>query len=344
MTALLYTAVLAGPAPFAGPLRGLRPGPVQTWAGLEALSLFPVSADDRPQFVPPLRHLKLDGVRTYGTLALRNTAERGLLVAPAHVGFFQEGAQNHATSRALVLEAGETLVADDCFCIQQAQGGLLREARGRFLTLPLGLRRAALEVRGRKGFGRLWESIDTFTRGYGVTRGGHLERFLRPYFARLQPFRHGLEALPGQVGAAYFVAGRLAGVELAPNPAYWLELAPVLAIYGYGPTALQAADRGLVPPRERLDVDGLAGLDDLAGRLEAARRQQQDRHADEVRKHLDDLAGDWVTDEVRHGLKVQTHLGRRWAGQAVREGDAIVYLTLFADPLARTAAEAAVSE
>ncbi len=344
MTALLHTPVYAGPAPFAGLLRGLRPGPVQTWAGLEALALFPASAEGRSQFVPPLAHLKLDGVRTYGTLVLRNTAERGLLVAPAHVGFFQEGAQNHATCRALVLEAGETLVADDCFCIQQAQGGLLREAQGRFLTLPLGLRRTALEKRGQQGFSRLWADIDGFTRGYGVARGGHLERFLRPYFPRLQPFRHGLEALPGQVGAAYFVAGRLAGVEVAPNPAYWQEFAPLLAIYGYGPAAVRAADRGLVPPRERIDVEGLADLDDLAGRLEASRRRQQERHADAVRKHLDDLGGDWVTDEVRHGLAVQTHLGRRWAGQAVREGGALVYLTLCTDPLERTSAEEAVSE
>jgi len=34
------------------------------------------------------------------------------------------------------------------FCIQQAQGGLLQEAQQRFLMLPLGLRRAALEQRG----------------------------------------------------------------------------------------------------------------------------------------------------------------------------------------------------
>jgi hypothetical protein len=346
MTFALTTAAPAAPPAFRGLLRGLRPGPVQTWGGLEALSLFPAAADPRPQFVTPLPHLKLTGVRTYGTVEVRNTAARGLLVAPMHVGFFQEGAQNHATSRAFVLEAQETLVADDCFCIQQAQGGLLREAQGRFLMLPLGLRRRALEERGRRGFGRLWGDIDAFTRRYGVTRGGHLERFLRPYFARLQPFRHGLEALPGQVGAAYFVAGRLAGVEVAPNAAYWQDLAPVLAIYGYGPAAVLARERGLVPPRRPLDLDGLIDLDDLAGRLEASRRDHQGRCAEQVRGEIDRGAEEevWAVEEERHGLGVETLLAEHWAGQRVCEGEELVYLSLFADPLARTAAGAGVSK
>jgi hypothetical protein len=342
MTLALQAATPVAPA-FDGLLRGLRPGPVQTWGALEALTLFPTTAAERPQFVAPLRHLKLAGVRTYGTLELRNTAERGLLVAPAHVGFFQEGAQNHATSRALVLEAGETLVVDDCFCIQQAQGGLLHEAQQRFLMLPLGLRRRALEQRGTRGFSRLWDAIDGFTRLYGVARGGHLERFLRPYFGRLQPFRHGLEALPGQVGAAYFVAGRLAGVDVAPNPAYWQDLAPVLAIYGYGPAAVLAADRGQVAPRFPPDLRGLADRDDLAARLEDARRRHQCHHAGQVREQVDALAGGWVTDENRHGLRVETLLADPWAGQAVRERGELVYLSLFAPALPRTSGEAAVS-
>jgi hypothetical protein len=330
MTLAQKTARVAAPPAFTGLLRGLRPGPVLTWGGLEALSLFPADPADRPQFVPPLSNLKLAGVRTYGKLELHCTAERGLLVAPMHVGFFQEGAQNHATSRALVLEAGERLVVEDGFCIQQAQGGLLKEAQQRFLMLPLGLRRAALEHRGRTGFGRLWGDIDTFTRQYGVARGGHLERFLRPYFARLQPYRHGLEALPGQVGAAYFVAGRPAGVEVAPNPAYWQDLSPILAIYGYAPAAVLALDRGLVEKREPLVLDGLEDLDDLADRLAAARGRQRDGYAEVLRREVDGLGDGWAGDEARHGLQVQTLLGPHWAGQRVRERDDLVYLSVFA--------------
>ena len=70
-----------------------------------------------------MEHLKLVKVPTYGTVVLRNTATQGLLIAPMHIGFFQDDAQNHATSRVLLIEAGELLEANDCFCIQQSQGG-----------------------------------------------------------------------------------------------------------------------------------------------------------------------------------------------------------------------------
>jgi hypothetical protein len=343
MTVALKTALPAAPPAFTGLLRELRPGPVQTWGGLEVLSLFPARPEVRSAFVPPLSSLKLAGVHTYGKLELHSTAERGLLVAPMHIGFFQEGAQNHATSRALILDAGERLVVEDCFCIQQAQGGLLKEAQQRFLMLPLALRRAALERRGDCGFSRLWGDIDTFTRQYGVARGGHLERFLRPYFPRLQPYRHGLEALPGQVGAAYFVAGRLAGVEVAPNPAYWQDLSPILAIYGYAPSAVLAQDRGLGAKRQPLDLDGLEDLDDLAARLQTDRSRQQHDQAEAVRREVDGLDG-WVRDETRHGLQVQTLLGQRWAGQRVCERDELVYLSVFASEVARTSEPAGASE
>ncbi len=343
MTLALKTPELAAPPAFTGLLRGLRPGPVLTWGGLEALSLFPADPAERSQFVPPLSNLKLAGVHTYGKLELHSTVERGLLVAPMHIGFFQEGAQNHATSRTLVLDAGERLVVQDCFCIQQAQGGLLQQAQQRFLMLPLGLRRAALGHRGTTGFSRLWGDIDTFTRQYGVARGGHLERFLRPYFPRLQPYRHGLEALPGQVGAAYFVAGRLAGVEVAPNPAYFCDLSPILAIYGYAPAAVLALDRGLGCQRQPLALDGLEDLDDLAGRLQIARSRQQHRRTEVVRREVDGLE-DWTSDEVRHGLEVQTLLGPRWAGQRVREQKELIYLSVFAPEWARTSEEPDASE
>src|SRR5579859_909353 len=130
---------------FQGLLAGLRPGQLQAWGLLDVMPLFSAEArGERTQFVAPLEHLKIVRVASYGTLILQNTAKQGTLIAPMHIGFFQEGAQNHATSRVLILEAGKTLTADDCFCIQAAQGGLLKEAQQRFILLPLSLRTAAL--------------------------------------------------------------------------------------------------------------------------------------------------------------------------------------------------------
>ena len=273
---------------------------------------------------------------TYGTVVLRNTSPDHRLIVPMHIGFFQPGAQNHATSRALVLEAGETLSVNDCFCIQASQGGLLKEAQQRFVMLPLGLRQYALAKRHTQGFSRLWADIDGYTRQYGLATGGHLERFLRPNFDQLLPLRHALEAVPGQVGAAYFVAGRLAGVEVMPNEACWQEMSPILAIYCYGPEALCAERRGYQRVGEPLDLECLADVDDLAHRLRDVRAREATQRADIVNE-LATLVFDQQVDEDRHGLRIATLGFSSWLGQAVRDPECrvprrqVVYASVFRD-------------
>jgi hypothetical protein len=322
-------------AAFAGLLTGLVAGPVQAWGQLEVVGLF--RTDDRldlGRYTSPVESLKLVRVPRYGTMVLHNSAPEGLTIVPMHVGFFQEGAQNHATSRVLILRAGETCEADDCFCIQQAQGGLLKEAQQRFLVLPLGLRAAALQKRGKNDFSRLWRDIDGYTRRFGIARGGHLERFLRPYFRRLMPFRHAFETVPGQVGAAYFVAGWPVGVELAPTAIVWRDLAPILNIYCYGPAALLAEREDYSTGRSAPDLVGLADLDDLADRLDRSRRQ----HAIARSEALGALAAaGWSCHDetVRHGLTIRTIGWESWAGQVVLDGSDMMYLSVFRDLPAR---------
>ena len=88
------------------------------------------------------------------------------------------------------------------FCVQAAQGGLLKEAHQRFLMLPLALRHGALANPHTEGHSRLRGEIDGYTRHYGVATGGHLQRFLRPNFGLLLPLRHALEAVPSELRAA----------------------------------------------------------------------------------------------------------------------------------------------
>nr|BBH94164.1 hypothetical protein KTA_23630 [Thermogemmatispora argillosa] len=322
-------------SPLMGLLAHLAPGPLLSWGLLEVIGLFPVSVDQEQRharFAPPLRSLELVGSPSYGTLVLRNRATDGVLVLPMHVGFFQPGAQNHATSRVLILDAGETLTVDDCFCIQQSQSGTLRQAQQRFCMLPLGLRRAAFELQGVKDFSQLWKAIAAYSRRYGINYGGHLERWLRPSFSQLLPYRHALELQPGQVGAAFFLAGRLVGVELAPNSAYWAELMPILLIYCYGAAALLAQRQGRALARSTLDLTGLRDLDDLQRRLEEARREEQ-------RLYLAQLCS--VAELHKHARLVEVHAGLRvlsishseWFGQAVYADSEVVYLSLFRSEL-----------
>ncbi len=326
-----------------GLLGGLATGQHQSRGLMDMLALLPAGptgSGGRDRYVPPLEAVKLVEVPDYGTMVLRNTS-KGLLVVPMHIGFFQAGAQNHATSRALVLDAGETLRVEDCYCIQESQGGYLKEAQQRFLMLPLGLRPAASERRAAGDFGSLWQDIDGFNRFFGIARGGHFERFLRPHFGKLQAFRHAFELQPDQVGAAYFVGGRLTGVELTPNPAYFAQLFPVLNIYCYGPAELAARRRRWESHREPLDLAGLADLEDLRRRLHQARHDER-RALTAHLEHLADLPLEVKVEEDRLGLRVQTVRHGAWSGQLVHTGEQTVYLSLFRDVVAdATAAEEA---
>lgn len=317
---------------FPGLLKGLVPGQLQSWGTLEALPLFPenMEGNGHRHFVSPLEHLKLVRVPSYGTLVLENASKSGTLIAPMHIGFFQPGAQNHATSRVLLFGPGKAQTVDDAFCIQAAQGGLLHEAQQRFIILPLSLRKAALAKRGQAQFSRLWQDIDAYNRRYGIARGGHLERFLRPYFHRLMRFRHALELLPGQVGAAYFVAGHLVGVEIAPNAAYWQDIWPILNIYCYGAAALLAERHQLKTPDHAISLDGLTDLDDLAHRLMLDRQQQTSERVDLLHA-FSKLSWQQTDTEKQNGLYIM-HLSQgEWSGQAVREWNNQVYLSVFRD-------------
>ena len=314
-----------------GLLAGLMPGHLQSWGLLDVVALHSTpSRTEDTKFLSPLEHMKLVRVPTYGTLILQNLSSQGVVIVPMHVGFFQVGAQNHATSHIVILGAGRTQEVKDCFCIQQSQGGFLKEAQQRFIILPLALRKAALDKRGTVGYARLWQDIDGYNRRYGIARGGHLERFLRPYFSRLLPYRHALETEPGQVGAAYFIAGKLVGVEVAPNSAYWEDIGPILTIYCYGSAALLGERRNLQAVRQAIDVEGLSDIDDLARRLAETREQE---HAGRV-KLIEEVSGqawDFSVEAETQGLRI-VHLSHgQWAGQMVKDGQNLVYLSAFRD-------------
>lgn len=325
----------ATPYQFRGLLSGLQAGPTLSWGLLEVVALHRTQADEahRPGFALAHEHLKLVEVESYGTVVLENTSARDPLIVPMHIGFFQPGAQNHATSRTLIIGAGERPTIRDCFCVQAAQGGLLQEHQQRFLMLPLSLRAEALRSQRQEEFSRLWSAIDEYTRYHGIVTGGHLERFLRPNFARLLPLRHALENVADQVGAAYFIGGRLAGVEVAPNTAYWQELAPILTMYCYGPAALLAERRGCERVAESLDLEALVDLDDLAARLRDVRIREAATRAEIVEEFACQQWGE-TREEDSHGLQLATLKSASWSGQLIRDaGKQLRYASVFRDVL-----------
>ncbi|WP_306359728.1 ARPP-1 family domain-containing protein [Nocardia sp. CC227C] len=305
------------PSPLALP--GYRLGVPQR-AG--ALTMVPVYGPGRPGIVPPRSGLKLKRVVGYGNVELHNGSDSGVAIVPLHIGYIQDGAQNHALCSAALLAAGQTRLFRDACCVQAAQGGYLEGRDQWFFVLPWELRTRALELRGREGYSKLWPDIAAVNRCYGLPERGHLEQILTRKRAVLTRFRSRLERVPEQLGAVFFVGERFAGLELAPDPRFFAEMWMPLVCFAYGVAAWQAEPEPVDPvPFEATDLAGIRTA------LERSRAERD--HAVLARlPAAGDLAA--VEEERYLGLRLHTVTGSGLAGQVVSESGRVVYASIFA--------------
>jgi hypothetical protein len=332
------------------------------------MSVLPVFGPDAGQaFAPPLSGLKLGGVkRGYGNVELSNGMP-GVAIVPLHMGYIQDGAQNHALCRSAFLGPGQNVVFEDACCVQQAQGGFLADREQWFFVLPLALREEALALRGTKAFGKLWPAIAALSARLGFDNRGHLEQVIcrrRPF---LTQYQSRFELLDGQTGALFFLRDRLVGVELAPSADYFREVWFPLLCFCYGTAAMELEQRdgqaevvrragrkalraepalvgaGVSDVRDVGDVvveDGpepfpAKDLADLRRCLADARWERQRR----LREPL--LAAkperyDLREEERYLGLRLLTAVGQNLAGQVVQE-DGPTGRTVYASLTARAA-------
>ncbi|MEW2354350.1 DUF6569 family protein [Spirillospora sp. NPDC029432] len=293
-----------------------------------ALTMVPVTGPPYPGIAPPRTALKLTRVAGYGRLELSNAAAGGVAIVPLHIGYVQDAAQNHALCRSAFLAPGQSLMFEDACCVQQSQGGYLAERDQWFFVLPLELRARALELRGVHDYAKLWNDITALNRGCGLPARGHLEQILSRRRPVLTQFQNRLELQPGQLGALFFVAGRFAGLEIAPDPAYFAEVWTALVAFAYGVPAWRAEPAPPAAPPAPYEAGDLAGLRAALDRDRAGR-------VAEVAGWLADLpAGPLRTvEEERYlGLRLSTVTGPHLAGQVVTDGDRAVYASLFAAP------------
>ena len=302
-------------------LTGYRLGQPQR-AG--ALTMVPVFGPSYPGIAPPRSGIKLVRVDGYGRVVLSNPAASGVAIVPLHIGYVQDGAQNHALCRSAFLAAGQEVLFADACCVQESQGGYLAERDQWFFVLPVELRGAALDLRGVQNYSKLWPAITELNRRYGLPARGHLEQILTRQRAVLTQYRSRLELLPEQVGAVFFVGERLAGVEIAPDPRYLAELWMALVCFAYGTAAWHTP-----APPERTGPYPVSTVDELRSALADDRR----RTVEQVRGWLADAPGQPVelTEEERLlDLRLSTVRGAGLGGQVVTDGDRLVYASLYA--------------
>lgn len=296
-------------------------------------------AEKGGRFAPPLGGLKLGGVkRSYGNVELHNSSRDGTVIVPLHMGYIQDGAQNHALCRAALIAGGRSLVFDDAACVQQTQGGFLDSREQWFFVLPLQLREQALNLRGHRNYGKLWPAISALCRRFGLPERGHLDQVIcrqRPF---LNQYRSRFELLDGQTGALFYLGDRLVGIELAPDADCFAELWMPLVCFCYGTAAMELETRDRCSTEHVLATaepfHGAQNLHDLRQRVADDRWARQLRVREPLAGHKAQRFHT-VEEERLLDLRLLTVTSDHFAGQCVvaeggRDGGRIVYASIAA--------------
>lgn len=212
------------------------------------------------------------GTRGYSQVQVHNTSRDRPTIVPTGAGFITtQAAQDHAVAGAHFVGPNEDKVIDRAMCIQQTQGGLIRQSEDTLMVvLPATLRAKALAQRADDTLGRLWTPIADFNRSMGVVGSGDLVKFLTQYQKELDEFVAEFEIVPGMIGAIVLINGQVVGIERAPNPEFWQALWQPLIRVCYGSLALKARKLlGDRPPPTRTVLDVSQREKSLAGIAEA---------------------------------------------------------------------------
>lgn len=315
-------------------LSAYRFGVAQRSGALTVLPVFGPEHSDR--FTGPLSGIKLNRVHGYGNMELTNPGATGVAIVPLHMGYIQDQAQNHALCRSAFIAAGQKLMFEDACCVQAGQGGYLEGREQWFFVLPVQLRFLALSLRGQKSYSKLWDGISRLNQGMGLAHRGHLEQILSGKRAFLTQYQSRFELLPGQTGALFFLGDQLAGVEIAPNAAYFQELWMPLVCFCYG-TAAMHLDQKSADDSEPIPF-AASSLQQLRDALYQSRREVHEQLLHQLRETP--VQQFELQEEERFlSLRLVTALGQQFAGQFVEEEGQLVYASLCARPehLAQTA-------
>ncbi len=287
--------------------------------------IFGSNLGNKHKFAPPLSGLKLTQIRGYGNMEITNHSQ-GIAIVPLHMGYIQDKAQNHALCRSAFIAEGQKLMFEDACCVQSGQGGYLEEREQWFFILPLFLREEALKLQGQKSYSKLWNAISKLNQRFGLQNRGHLEQILSAKRAFLTQYQSRFELLQGQTGALFILGDKLAGIEIAPNTAYFQEVWMSLVCFCYGVAAMHLEKQQVAQQIAPFSATNLA---ELRQQLVESRQQMYAQ----VQSNLANTPPEKfevIKQEKFLNLQLRTIEGNNFAGEFVKEEGNLVYASVFA--------------
>ncbi len=310
-------------------LRGCTAGRIQSVGFMQVIPLISDMVDDR--FMVP-SEIEVS-TNNYGTLVFKNPTDNPVIIPAQAAYIVKQSAQDHAMTGAGVVASKKTKTYKNAACIEQSQGGYISNGQHEIRVLPVPIRRKAVEVRREQSYSKLWPAIAEFNRMAGIREGSsHLEYFTRHYSKQLDEFVAEFEPVENQVGAIVMIGGVVAGVERAPNHAYWLDLWQALIRDCYGALAIIEAKNGEAPvPKTRAKMrQDIRSLDDLSDALDEVEESEREK-VGEVVNRISQIDIKLSQDEKSGDIRIDSADNRdSFVGQVVREGEKVLYTSLVA--------------
>ena len=276
------------------------------------------------------------GTTDYSHIRVQNQDADRPTIVPTGTGFVsKQRAQDHASPGAALIKAGQNRTLDNCICIEETQGGLIRQEKDtEMLILPAALRGRALSLRSGSELGRLWPYIRRFKKSFGISEGsGNLVDFLRRFEKELDQFVAEFEIVPRQVGAVVLIGDKVVGIERAPNVSFWEALWTPLVRVCYGSLALRAREvLKDQPPAHRVGlnvkVKSLAGIHRALRSATVQVKELAEAKVAEVAGHTLALAAG--VEESLGSAKLRTVASPLLAGQILQQDGKTPYASLCA--------------
>jgi len=305
-------------------LRGTEVGGRQSVGQMEVI---PIVGEDNSDFAPPDFRAS---TRSYGTVNVRNDADRPSIVPPGAGWVVDQAAQDHAVCSGALMASNSSRKLEKACCVQETQGGLIRESQGNMIILPATLRSPALGVRHESEYSRLWNLIRAFKESVGLNGAGNLVDFIKAFKKQLDEFVAEFELVPRQVGAIVLVGGKVVGVERAPSVSFWEKLWEPLIRVCYGSLAVQVAQGNALPPSTRTALTvGNKSLEGLQAALqEATERDQEITDKVVTETQALQLQESEQPDEKMGSFTLRTVASRLLSGQIVCDEDELRYASL----------------
>jgi len=312
-------------------LKGTTVGNMQTVGIMQVIPL--LSDIEFDGFVSPEENCEFSN-NNYGNMQFKNNNTETMII-PAHVAYLtSQEAQDHGLPHAGLVKGKGSTSYNTAACVQESQGGYVRGGNHKFTIMPFSIREIALSKRSEHSYNKLWPAIRSFNQTLGLRGHGHLEYFFKQFDQELEQFVAEFETVHKQVGAIIIINGKVAGVERAPNYKYWKQLWKELVRGCYASYALQVSknkevnEKDINKIRSAMNLNNINSLDDLTTELNRTEKTQKNK----VNNILKGFINDKFTvsnDEKLSNIQRQNVKNNQFAGQLVKDSEAIVYASII---------------